>query len=441
MNRVLVGTAWILLYVAVATSPAFLVALLPTAPTGRGFWTEFSVALGFIGFVQMLLQFVLVARFRSITAPYGIDIILYYHRQIGMVATLAVLAHPVILIARRPATAGLLNPLGGNWATRAGVVATFALALLVGLSIFRRQLRLNYEAWRVSHALLALVVVAGSLVHIGGIGAYVTTTGVLAAWVALSCVLLLPFGYDRLIRPAFAARRAYRVTGVERELDDMWTMRAEPVGHAGLAFEPGQFVWLKLGHPYNIYEHPFSMLSSSEHPGRLEFGIKEAGDFTRTVGDVAPGTRVYLEGPHGAFTIDRIPSAGYVFVAGGAGIVPFMSMIRTMADRADRRPVLLLYASRTESGLAYRAELEGLAARTDCPALRVVCILEEPPPGWAGESGRITPDLLRRVLPEERIVRDVLICGPDAMIAAVERSLLTLGLPASRLHTERFELV
>jgi len=440
MNRFLVGAAWIAIYVALATAPALLLARLSPAPP-RDFWTEFSVALGFIGFVQILIQFVLVARFRAITAPYGIDIILYYHRQIGMVATLAVLTHPVILIARRPAAAALLNPLAGTWGTRAGVAALLALLLVVGLSIFRRRLRIGYEAWRLSHALLAFAAVAGSLIHIARTGVHVTAPAVLAAWVALTCVLLTPLGYNRLIRPMLAARRPYRVARVERVADDFWTLHAEPVGHRGLAFEPGQFVWLRLHHPYSIDEHPFSILSSSQRPGHVEFGIKEVGDFTRAVGDIAPGAAVYLEGPHGAFTTDRIPSAGYIFIAGGAGIVPFISMLRTMADRGDRRPVLLIYSGRTEDSLAYRDHLDRLAAQSDRPAFEVVYVLEQPPPGWTGPTGRPDTALLRDLLPREGITRDILICGPDAMIAAVERSLLELGVPASRLHTERFELV
>src|SRR5688572_8763899 len=106
MNRVLVGIFWVVLYLPLTTVPAFVMAVARPTPHGRDFWTELSVALGFIGLTQLLVQFVLVARFNPISAPYGIDIILYYHRQIGAVAASAVLAHPVILIVKNP---GLLR--------------------------------------------------------------------------------------------------------------------------------------------------------------------------------------------------------------------------------------------------------------------------------------------------------------------------------------------
>lgn len=442
MNRILVGLFWAVLYVLLAAASAFLMAW-PPAPVPRSFWTEFSIALGFIGLAQILIQFVLVARFRSITAPYGIDVILYYHRQIGAVAVLAVLAHPAILILERPALAGLLNPLGGSWASRAGVFAAAALVLLLVFSWFRRRIGLGYEAWRISHALLGLGAVAAALSHTFAAGAYVNTPAKAAYWLILTAALIAPLGFLRLIRPMLERRRPYRVTAVARERRDVWAMTVEPVGHAGMTFAPGQFVWLKLGSPFTQSEHPFSITSSAEQPGRLEFGIKEVGDFTRTVGAVPPGTPAFLEGPHGAFSIDFIPSAGYIFIAGGTGMMPLMSMIRTMADRADRRPVLLIYAAATPDEFAYQDELDRLAAAGGSarPELRIVYVAEHPTPGWTGQTGRVTADLLRRVLPEEKITRDVLICGPDAMIVGVERALRAVGVPAARIHTERYELV
>src|SRR5690606_17937527 len=172
---VLAGIAWIALYIALTTAPMFVMAMIPGAPAGRDFWTELSVALGFIGLVQILIQLVLVARYRSITAPYGIDIILYYHRQIAAVALLAVLAHPIILFVRNPRLLALLNPLGTTWAAAAGVIAVAAMILLALLSWFRRSLHLRYEWWRIGHVLLAGVVVVASLIHITGAGRYVNS--------------------------------------------------------------------------------------------------------------------------------------------------------------------------------------------------------------------------------------------------------------------------
>ena len=104
---------------------------------------------------------------------------------------------------------------------------------------------------------------------------------------------------------------------------------------------------------------------------------------------MAAGTRVYVDGPHGVFSMDRRQAPGYVFIAGGVGVTPLYSMLLTMREREDVRPVTLFYAS-ADLGRHRLPQRAGRAERT-MPNLEVVYVLGRPPEGWAGESGRITP--------------------------------------------------
>ena len=118
----------------------------------------------------------------------------------------------------------------------------------------------------------------------------------------------------------------------------------QPDGHSGFRFAPGQFGWLTLwGSPFKITGHPFSFSSSAEvTDGRVEMSIRNLGDFTSAIHKVPVGQRVYLDGPYGAFTIGN-PADMHVLIAGGVGVTPMMSMIRTLADRrrqAARDPAL-----------------------------------------------------------------------------------------------------
>ncbi len=154
-----------------------------------------------------------------------------------------------------------------------------------------------------------------------------------------------------------------------------------------------------------------------------------------------PGERAYLDGPHGAFTVDRHGhAAGFVFIAGGVGITPIMSMLRTLADRGDGRPIYLIYANRDWESVIFREEIEALQERLN---LRVIHVLEQPPEGWTGETGFVTGDILQRHLPrfERRNVYEAFICGPQPMMDAVERALVRLGVDMGDIHTERFDLV
>src|SRR5215471_6818678 len=125
--------------------------------------------------------------------------------------------------------------------------------------------------------------------------------------------------------------------------------------------------------------------------------IKELGDFTRTVGSIEPGTRAYLDGPHGTFSPDRHEGPAFALLAGGIGIAPMMSMLRTFADRGDRRPSVLFYANRHIEDAMFGEELEELTQKL---ALEVVHVVSQPPDGWQGERGRIDAELLRKHLPD-----------------------------------------
>ena len=92
-DRTLSGVVWLLLYPLAVLLPIVLM-LVPPTPTGRSFWVEMSVALGFVGLTQIGIQFVLIGRFRPLTYPYGLDVVLKYHRQIALVAIAFVLLHP-----------------------------------------------------------------------------------------------------------------------------------------------------------------------------------------------------------------------------------------------------------------------------------------------------------------------------------------------------------
>jgi predicted ferric reductase len=73
--------------------------------------------------------------------------------------------------------------------------------------------------------------------------------------------------------------------------------------------------------------------------------------------------------------------------------------------------------------------------------LHVVHVVQDPPEGWSGETGRIDDDLLRRRLPERFQRCQYFICGPPAMLDALEDALTRVGVPAERIHTERYSFV
>ena len=177
--------------------------------------------------------------------------------------------------------------------------------------------------------------------------------------------------------------------------------------------------------------------SSAVTDGRVEISIRNLGDFTEKIPKVSVGQRVYLDGPYGAFTIGN-PADMHVLIAGGIGITPMMSMIRTLADRGDERPVMLIYASRDWDSIIFREELDALKARLH---LTIIHVLGNPPDDWRGEQGFISAEMFKRHLPTPYADHEYFICGPGAMMDAIERALGELDVPLSKYHSERYAFV
>jgi predicted ferric reductase len=433
-----VAVLWIVGYLSLTLFP-LLVLLLHPAPSGRGFWTEFSVALGFIGLAMMALQFILTARVNRIETSYGIDILLQFHRYTSLVAFFMVLVHPVILFIAQPETLQLLNFPQAPWRARMAILGTLAFLAMVVTTIWRKPLKIPYEPWRASHTILAVVAVGLGFAHALAVGNYLGLFWKAVLWGGIILVSLWLIVYVRLVKPWLMTKKPYVVEEVLPQRGDVWTLALRPLGHEGFTFEPGQFAWLTLNiTPLSMREHPFSMSSSADRADRIEFGIKAIGDFTKGIKDVQPGTRAYLDGPYGVFTTERYwDSAGFVLIAGGVGITPIFSILLTAAQRKDDRPFLLIYAASSWDDLTYQEELDALKEKLD---LSIVYVLRKVHDDWAGDTGYVDQALLEKYIPLHRGSRHYFVCAAPVMMDAVERALFELNVPVTNVHMEHFDL-
>lgn len=430
--------ALVALYVAVAATPAVVVVSGARPPSGVLADASFVAAM--VGFTLLALQFVTVARLRRLTRPFGIDVVMRYHQLLSRLVLVLLVSHPLLLLAEGEGFRRLVNPLTAPGRVRLGQAALVLLLLVAGTAAARLRLGLAYEWWRLSHGVAAVAAMAFALLHVLAVGTWVSTTFERALFAGTAATAIGLYGWLRVIRPVRLLRRPWIVEEVSREAEDTWSVKLRADGHSGVHFRAGQFAWVTIGGvPLRLREHPFSFSSSATTPTSVSFTVKELGDFTDSVDEVQPGDRAYVDGPFGGFTLDRPPGPGLVLIAGGVGIGPMMSIVRTLADTGSDTPVWLLNANDTSGDMVYVEELEDL---TRTLPLEIVHVLSEPTASWAGEDGHIDKPLLDRHLPRPR--REELqyyVCGPPAMMAAVEEALGELGIPPHRIHHEVFDFV
>lgn len=213
-----------------------------------------------------------------------------------------------------------------------------------------------------------------------------------------------------------------------------WTL--VPVSGQIFSYRPGQFVMVGLYDEQGALKakKAYSLCTTSNTTPHLEIGFKVHGDFTQAMSRLNPGDRVGIAGPFGIFTLPETVEQGLVFLGGGIGITPLYSMIRAACEKQVTHPITLLYAVRTPGELAFRPELEQLAAAH--PNLKLVFFVEDGS-NWTGETGRVTGEKLEHYagpLPEKRFY----ICGPVPFMSAMIELLKAREVPLEQIKLEKF---
>lgn len=427
-------------YLAVTVAPLALSWLQGLPP--RPFLDEVSTGLAMTAFAIMLAEFVLSGRLRSISGSIGMDVTMRFHQLVARTALAFVLVHPFLYSTPSGPpmpwdSTGQLS-LGLDMASLStGLAAWIILPGFVLLSVLRDRQPFRYETWRLLHLLGAVVVAVAVTHHTLAAGRYSADPWLAGFWLLLLATAVGSLAWGRLAAPLLKARHPYELSGCRRIALRTWELSIRPARGAALRFKAGQFVWLNLGHsPFSLHENPFSISSAPARRPELQFVVKEVGDFTRSLGSVAPGTRAWLDGPHGNLTLDGRSAAGVALIAGGVGVAPLLGIARQMLADGDRRPLVLLYGNRVAEQIVYADELAALADRPDS---RVVHVLSEPAADWAGEVGLIDRAIVERVFgPEGAADWLYLVCGPPAMIDGVEEALTGIGVPSGRILSERF---
>jgi propane monooxygenase reductase subunit len=217
-----------------------------------------------------------------------------------------------------------------------------------------------------------------------------------------------------------------RVEAVEELTHDIRRLRLSV--DPEFEFKPGQYVDISIP---GDEEHHRSFSMANTAPGELEFMIKlyPGGRFSGLLADgsVKPGDELSVTGPYGVFTLRPSSPRRLLFIGGGAGMAPIVSLLRSLRENGSDREATYYYGARTESDLFHLDELASLPCRF-VPALS-----ED---GWEGETGLIT-DVVDRLEGDITEV-DAYVCGPPPMVEAAIALLERRGVPEAHIYFDKF---
>ncbi|OLZ67408.1 oxidoreductase [Streptomyces sp. IMTB 2501] len=387
---------------------------------------------GLYGALLMAFQLLLVARLSWLDRRIGMDRLTSWHRRTGFGILWTLLTHAVFITFGYADASSMdpVNQLVNLAETTEGVLrAIVALALIVVVGAVSgrwARRRLAYETWHFIH-LYTYVAVVLAFTHQVAVGTTFTsspaaTTYWYTVWgVALGAVVL-----GRMVLPLWRnLRHRLRVSAVVPESDDVVSVYVTGRDLDRLPAQAGQFfLWRFLTRDRWWQANPFS-LSAAPDGRTLRLTAKAVGAGSAALRHIKPGTRVFAEGPYGAFTTLHRTRPESVLIAGGVGVTPIRALLEDLAGHA-----VVIYRVSSDRDAVLYDELCDLAL-TKGAELHLVTGPIVPDKLAPRELARLVPDIGDR---------DVFLCGPPGMMTAVLRSLGDLGVPKRQIHFERFSL-
>jgi predicted ferric reductase len=387
---------------------------------------------GLYGALVMAFQLVLVARLPWLDRRIGMDRLTSWHRWTGFALLWTLLTHAVFITFGYADGAGV-GPVGElvdlaetTQGVLRAIVALGVIIVIGAVSARYARRRLAYETWHFIH-LYTYVAVVFAFTHQVAVGTTFTSSGAAKAyWYGLWAVALGAVALGRVVLPMWRnARHQFRVAAVVPESDDVVSIHITGRDLDKLPAQAGQFfLWRFLTRERWWQANPFSLSAAPDGRG-LRLTAKAAGAGSAALRHVKPGTRVFAEGPYGAFTALHRTRTESLLIAGGVGVTPIRALLEDLEGHA-----VVIYRVAGERDAVLHDELRELAVAKGAE----LHLVTGPP-----VPDKLAPRELARLVPDVAD-RDVFLCGPPPMMNAVLRTLGDLGVPRQQIHFERFSL-
>ncbi|HEY7594783.1 MAG TPA: ferric reductase-like transmembrane domain-containing protein, partial [Actinophytocola sp.] len=418
----------------VAVNVAIVEVLFFTAGEGKNDVLTVAKFFGMHAALLLMFQLLLIARLPWLDRRIGMDRLTVWHRWIGFTLLWTILTHATIIVLGyatldNTTMAKTFVALAGVPASLLGMSAATIIVVVGALSTRAVRRRLRYETWHAIHLLMYLALGLAFVHQLLETTTFKSSAFAFVYWWALWLFAFGSLVTGRLIVPLVRnSRHQFRVEAVVPEAHNVTSVYVTGRDMHRLAARAGQFcIWRFTGHNGWWRANPFS-LSAAPNGRGLRLTAKAVGDTSAGLRQLPVGSKVFVEGPYGAFTSMHRTRPGMLLIAGGVGITP----VRALLEEPTGGDFVVLYRVRHQSEAVLLNEVHQLvAARRG--RLHVLT-------GRTGDGVRpFEPEGLLHLVPDI-VHRDVYVCGPPAMTSAVLASLRRLRVPGQQVHAEKFSL-
>jgi predicted ferric reductase len=292
-------------------------------------WQMLAQISGLLGFLLLAWSYVLAVRHKFLEKLWGgLDKVYKIHHIVGGISFLLLLYHPIFLIINSLPTNNLvlyLLPIT-SLPYSLGIISLYLMILLIILTIF---INMPYAFWKWTHEWMGLVVILGGL-HSLLIFSDTSRFLLLKIWIILwGFSAFAAFVYKRFLYYWFLPKKNYKLMSVVKDGEIFIVTLSPKDAKKAIAISAGQYAFLSVpGQEFKREEHPFSLLRSEN--GVIQFGIKAFGSWTNYLSELPAGIDITVRGPFGKFGESARLIKEMVWIAGGIGITPFVSMAQNL---------------------------------------------------------------------------------------------------------------
>lgn len=395
-------------------------------------------SMGILAVILLIIGPIFSLKNKLMDQVFSLDKMFYFHKVIALICLIMASLHPMTMYLSKLKVPGPTDL--QQWPELLGAIGLFSLWLIVCSSIFRKFLMLEFEDWRKVHLLSAGLRYA-AVIHVFAIESK-ARSGAYAYF--LVTILALTIGlaiWDKLISPWLSKKeRSFKLFSTKEVAPEIFEITLKPeTTEATLDFSPGQFAYVKIkSNEFAFESHPFTIATSPTNKEEVSFYIKSIGDWSKKLANLPAAMEAEVIGPFGQFSpfLFNNDTERLVLIAGGIGITPFISLIRSLAAKEIDIPILLLWTNKTAKDFFNIPEFDNLKEKLPAFTYKLFVSREKTCENFIGK--RIDKAVLQEVVPPHKPGSQIMICGPQIMMKSVHHDLVELGFPQKNIHFEDF---
>ncbi|OGD68779.1 hypothetical protein A2996_00975 [Candidatus Campbellbacteria bacterium RIFCSPLOWO2_01_FULL_34_15] len=396
-------------------------------------FTSFGQITGLLGIILFAITLILSARLHFLENYFGgLDKVYNIHHKLGVISFVFLAIHPLLLAIKLIpisviTSAKFLIP-SSNWTINFGI---FSLLLMITILIVTFFAKWKYPNLKFAHKFL------GTAFFLGALHTFLTPSDVsqdifLRVYIlGFSAIAILVYLQRSILGNFMTKKITYIVESLNIFGKDVVEIIMNPRDKK-IQFTAGQFIFIKFeGANVSNEYHPFT-ISSAPHDDKLRLTIKALGDWTSELKNLKTGIIAKIEGPFGEFSYLKSKYKKQIWIAGGIGVTPFLSMLRDLkVNKHDGLKIDFYYTTKSADEKVFVDEI--LAIEKELKNIKINLYTSD-------ERGHLNAGVINSAVGNLEET-DIFMCGPFNMMNNLKKQFVLLGVKKNSIHTEEFKLL